>query len=145
MRVDATFGLPRDNAGKGGRMRTYRIAVAVALTACVGLSAGEAAAKGKRVFVVVNETAGVPVFAGDIPNRPYRVIGEVSAGVRKATLFSKASSEAKIFRELWERADKMGADAVINARFGKSHVTAVSWGKTNATGTAIKFEGAATP
>jgi hypothetical protein len=98
MRVDATFGLPRDNAGKGSRMRIYRIAAAVALTACVGLSAGEAAAKDKRVFVVVNKTAGVPVFAGDISNRPYRVIGEVSAGVRKATVFSKASSEAKIFR-----------------------------------------------
>ncbi len=115
------------------------MAAAVALVCCANV----AAAKDKRVYVVVNEEAGVPVLAGDITDRPYRVIGEVKAGVRKATVFSKASSEAKVFRELWERADKMGADAVMNARYGNSHVTAVSWGKTNATGTAIKFEGSA--
>lgn len=126
-------------------MRMTGMATAAVLMASIGLADGEAAAKDKRAFVVINETAGVPVFAGDIADRPYRVIGEVSAGVRKATIFSKASSEAKIFKELWERADKMGADAVINARYGNSHVTAVSWGKTNATGTAIKFEGAAIP
>ena len=88
---------------------------------------------------LLNPGAGVPVFAGDITDRPYTVIGEVKAGVRKATIFSKSSSEGKIYRELWERARKMGADAVINATYGESHVTAVSWGKTNASGTAVKF------
>jgi uncharacterized protein YbjQ (UPF0145 family) len=96
-----------------------------------------------RRFAVVNEAVGVPVFAGDIADRPYDVIGEVKAGVRKATIFSKKASEEKIFRELWERADKLGADAVINAKYGESHVTAISWGKTNATGTAIRFKPAA--
>jgi uncharacterized protein YbjQ (UPF0145 family) len=91
-------------------------------------------------FVVTNEAVGVPVFAGDISDRPYQVLGEVQAGVRKATIFSKKASEAKIYRELWERAEKLGADAVINAKFGNSHITAFSWGKTNATGTAIKFK-----
>ena len=28
---------------------------------------------------------------------------------------------------------------MINAKYGDSHVSALSWGKTNATGTAIKF------
>lgn len=97
-----------------------------------------------QAFAVVNEAAGVPVFAGGIPgvmaDRPYEVIGEVKAGVRKATIFSKKSSEEKIYRELWERAEKLGADAVINANYGNSHVTAFSWGKTNASGTAIRFK-----
>ena len=114
-----------------------RMGLAVAL-ACGVLAVG-ADAKDKT-YIVVNEAAGVPVFAGDLPDRPYTVIGEVTAGVRKATVFSKAASEKKVFKELWERADRMGADAVINARYGNSHVTAVSWGKTNATGTAIKFK-----
>lgn len=92
---------------------------------------------------VVNPQYGVPVFAGDITDRPYVVLGEVQAGVRKATIFSKAASEGKIYRELWERGRKMGADAVIKVTYGKSHVTAISWGKTNATGTAIKFTGPA--
>lgn len=96
-----------------------------------------------RPFAVVNDAVGVPVFAGDITDRPYDVIGQVKAGVRKATIFSAKASEAKIFRELWERADRLGADAVINATYGESHVTAISWGKTNATGTAIRFKPAA--
>lgn len=93
----------------------------------------------KRHFVIVNEEAGVPVFAGDVADHPYDVIGPVKAHVRKATIFSPASSQSKIYRELWERAEKMGADAVINASFGTSHVNAISWGSTTAEGTAIRF------
>jgi len=90
---------------------------------------------------VVNEDVGVPVFPYDITDRPYTVVGEVTAGVRKATIFSKEASQEKIYRELWERAQKLGADAVVNAKYGDSHVSFMSWGKTNATGTAVKFTG----
>jgi uncharacterized protein YbjQ (UPF0145 family) len=93
----------------------------------------------------VNEDVGVPVFAYDITDRPYEVVGEVKAGVRKATVFSKEASQSKIYKELWERAEKLGADAVINAKYGDSHVSAMSWGKTNATGTAVRFKASATP
>jgi uncharacterized protein YbjQ (UPF0145 family) len=89
--------------------------------------------------IVMNDDVGVPVFPHDITDRPYRVLGEVKAGVRKATMFSKSPSQANIYRELWERGRKLGADAVIKASYGDAHVTAVSWGKANATGTAIKF------
>lgn len=98
------------------------------------------AKKEEKTFVVVNEAVGVPVFPNDITDRPYEVVGEVTAGVRKATIFSKEASQEKIYKELWERAEKLGADAVIKATYGDSHVTAFSWGKTNATGTAIKFK-----
>lgn len=122
-------------------MKSLAIAASVAMLA---LGTAPVAAKDKaKSFVVMNEEAGVPVFEGDITDRPYEVLGEVEAGVRKATIFSKAASPNKIYRELWERAEKMNADAVINAKFGKSHVTAMSWGKTNATGTAIRFTGPA--
>lgn len=99
--------------------------------------------KPKKEYVVVNEEVGVPVFPHDITDRPYEVIGEVKAGVRKATIFSKEASQAKIYKELWERAEKLKADAVIKASYGDSHVTAFSWGKTNATGVAIRFTGPA--
>ncbi|WP_010542784.1 hypothetical protein [Sphingomonas elodea] len=88
---------------------------------------------------VVNPEVGVPVFAEDITDRPYVVLGEVKAGVRKATVFSNAPSQRKIYAELWERARKLGADAVIKASYGKAHITAFSWGKANATGVAIRF------
>ena len=54
--------------------------------------------------------------------------------------WAKAASQKKIYRELWERARKLGADAVINATYGDSHISAMSWGQTNAKGTAIRFK-----
>jgi uncharacterized protein YbjQ (UPF0145 family) len=102
--------------------------------------ASPAVAGSKKEFVVVNEAVGVPVFPYDFKDRPYEVLGEVKAGVRKATVFSKSPSQEKIYRELWERAEKLGADAVIKAGYGDAHVTAFSWGKANATGTAIRFK-----
>ena len=126
-------------------MKFINSLAAVALL--VAFSAQPVAAKDKSTqqYVVVNPDVGVPVFPNDITDRPYKVIGEVRAGVRKATVFSGEASQAKIYRELWERAEKMGADAVIKAQYGDSHVSAVSWGKTNATGTAIKFVNAGSP
>jgi hypothetical protein len=82
-----------------------RIAWTLALTL---LTAPGVASAQEAKAPLVNPEAGVPVFAGDITDRPYTVIGEVKAGVRKATIFSKSSSEGKIYRELWERARKMG-------------------------------------
>jgi uncharacterized protein YbjQ (UPF0145 family) len=114
------------------------VAVPFALTASQTAYAGE-----KKQFVIVNEDVGVPVFPYDIKDKPYEVLGEVKAGVRKATVFSKSPNQAKIYRELWERAEKLGADAVINANYGDAHVSAFSWGKANATGTAIRFKPAA--
>ena len=81
----------------------------------------------------------VPVTAGDITDRPYRVIAVVEKEVRRATLFSKNASPAKVYRELWEEAQEHDADAVINASMGDARVTALSWGSRRATGQAIKF------
>jgi uncharacterized protein YbjQ (UPF0145 family) len=114
------------------------IAVPFAMTSSQAAFAGE-----KKQYVMVNEEVGVPVFPYDIKDRPYEVLGEVKAGVRKATVFSKSPSQEKIYRELWERAEKLGADAVINANYGDAHMSAFSWGKANATGTAIRFKPAA--
>lgn len=121
--------------------RSIALGTVLALAAASPVSAKDKKAK---TYAVVNQEMGVPVFAHDITDRPYTVVGEVKAGVRKATIFSKAASEKKIYEELWERAEKMKADAVINAKYGDSHVSLTSWGKTNATGTAIRFTGPAT-
>lgn len=117
-------------------MKLAIFALVSALTVSVPVMAQ---APQSKAPIVMNDDVGVPVFPYDITDRPYRVLGEVKAGVRKATMFSKSPSQAKIYRELWERGQKLGADAVIKASYGDAHVTAVSWGKANATGTAIKF------
>lgn len=120
-------------------MTIRTLLAAAAVVAFVSTPTSLNAKKAAKTYIVVNEDVGVPVFPNDITDRPYTVIGEVKAGVRKATIFSKEASQTKIYRELWERAEKLGADAVIKATYGDSRVTAFSWGKTPATGTAIKF------
>ena len=80
-----------------------------------------------------------PVVAGDITERPYRVLGIVGAEVRKATVFSRSPSQEHVYRELWERAERLGADAVINAQYGNARVTGLSWGSRRSQGEAIKF------
>jgi hypothetical protein len=119
------------------------VLAACALAVPFALTSSQAAYAGhKKEFVINNDEVGVPVFPYDIKDRPYVVVGQVKAGVRKATVFSKSPSQAKIYRELWERAEKLGADAVVNANYGDAHMSAFSWGKSNATGTAIRFTSA---
>ena len=118
-------------------MKSIRILSSVI---ALGLVASPAfAGKAAKEYVMVNEEVGVPVFPYDITDKPYKIISGVTAGVRKATIFSKEPSQDKIYKELWERGEKLGADAVVLAGYGDSHVTALSWGKTNAHGVAIKF------
>lgn len=81
----------------------------------------------------------IPVVARDITDRPYRVIGEIHTNVSKATIFSADPSERKVFEELWQRARKVGADAVVNARYSESVPGGWTWGRRKAHGQAIKF------
>ena len=87
----------------------------------------------------VNADVGVPVFATDLPDHPYSVVGQVSVSVRKATVFSKEASQEKIYQVLWKHAkeEHPDADAVINAKYGESHMTGLSWGSTSASGTVV--------
>jgi len=120
----------------------FRIAFAAAVAvASMSLAvSADAANKEKKTYVMVNEEIGLPVFPYDITDRPYEVLGEIKTSVRKATIFSKAPSQEKIYGELWERAEKLGADAVIKAQYGDAKVTLMSWGASGATGVAIKFK-----
>ena len=80
----------------------------------------------------------VPVTAGDIVDRPYRVVARVDMLVT-VNVFQKAPSDAKVHKELWERASRMGADAVVNAQYGITQRGMIaSWG-ARASGDAVKF------
>jgi len=81
----------------------------------------------------------VPVVAGDITDRPYRVVGNIETQVRKLTIIEKDPSEARVYRELWERARKLGADAVVNAKYSETLFGGWTWGRRHASGQAIKF------
>lgn len=119
-------------------MKRIKILVAVGIAA-MAVSTPALAKKKEVTYIMVNEEMGVPVFPHDITDKPYKIVGVVTAGVRKATIFSKEPSQKKIYDEIWERGEKLGADAVIGAKYGDSHVTALSWGNTKAGGVAVKF------
>lgn len=119
-------------------MKRIKFLAVVAATA-MAVSTPAVAKKKDVTYVMVNEEMGVPVFPHDITDKPYKIVGVVTAGVRKATIFSKEPSQQKIYNEIWERGEKLGADAVIGAKYGDSHITALSWGNTKAGGVAIKF------
>jgi len=88
---------------------------------------------------LVNPDVGVPVFPNSPRDLIFTVIGEVRASAGKLTPFSNDADQAKLYRALWKKAQKLGADAVINVRYGDAHVSAFSWGKTQVTGTAVKL------
>lgn len=62
--------------------------------------------------------------------------------MRKGTIFSKEASQEKVYKALWERGAKRGADAVIKAQYGDARVTLMNRGSIKATGTAVRFTGA---
>src|SRR3954469_17476535 len=108
----ARFILPpgfRAAAEGSKRMKTMKLAAFAGLLS-VGAAQPSLAKKPERTYPMMNEEMGVPVFPYDIKDRPYEVLGEVKAGVRKATVFSHEASQKKIYKELWERGEKLGAD-----------------------------------
>ena len=87
---------------------------------------------------VENAAASVPVYEGDV-RRPYVVIGKIDDNLRKHFAFQANPTKIKIYAEIWERGRKMGADAVINAKFGQTVGTLFNHGRTPISGTAIKY------
>jgi hypothetical protein len=79
-----------------------------------------------------------PVYTGDVA-RPYVVLGEIRDNLRKHFAFQADPTKEKIYAEIWERARKMGADAVINARYGATEKTPFNHGRTPISGTAVRF------
>ena len=112
-----------------------RLLFALALTAAPAFAQDVSE---QNTYAALRSTS-IPVTEGDVLDRPYRVIGVVQANVRQNTIFGGTPSRQKVFSELWERAVKLGADAVVHARYGEGRITAWSWNARQAEGKAIKF------
>ncbi len=76
---------------------------------------------------------------GDITDKQYNVLAELSVDVNKTTIFHKDPTNEDANIKLKEEASKIGADAVIFVRYGTVGVSLFSWGSLNAKGRAIKF------
>ena len=75
----------------------------------------------------------------DITDRPYEVLGDINTTVNKTTIFHPDPTEALVDVKLREEAAKLGADAVILARYGTVGVAFMSWGSLDGNGRAVRF------
>ena len=83
--------------------------------------------------------AAIVVTEGDISDRPYVVLGDITATVNKTTIFNADPTPDMVAVKLQEEAAKLGADAVVLVRFGKVGMSLFSYGSLEGKGRAIKF------
>lgn len=80
------------------------------------------------------------IVEGDITDRPYKSLGDVSVTVNKVTIFNADPTPEMVNQRLRAEAAKLGADAVIQVRYGTVGISALSWGSLDGKGRAIAFE-----
>jgi hypothetical protein len=84
--------------------------------------------------------AEIEIFEGDVADRPYKSLGDVSVTVNKVTLFNADPTREMVNQRLRNEAAKLGADAVIQVRYGTAGISPLSWGSLDGKGRAIVFE-----
>lgn len=115
------------------------------LSGCATWSAGEATKDGKPVEIAVsseNQPAPetIKLIEGDIQDKKYKVLAELIVVVNKTTIFNADPTPEMAGKKLQEEAALLGADAVIQVRYGSTGVSFMSWGSLEGKGRAIKFE-----
>ena len=128
-----------------GRVGSFRVAIAVGLLATLGACADgwstsqvspQAAAAGRAATPVDR----IRVVEGDITDKPYKSLGDVSVTVNKVSIFNADPTREMVDQRLRTQAAKLGADAVIQARYGTVGISPVSWGSLDGKGRAIAFD-----
>lgn len=82
----------------------------------------------------------IEVHVGDL-DRPYRILGEVKATEKAATLFNNAPNVEGVNSKLREQAAKLGGNAVINVTYTRG-MSLTSWKALTAKGIAVMAEAA---
>jgi hypothetical protein len=95
-------------------------------------AADEATRKERAPSVRVED---IEVVLGDL-DRPYRVIGPITARVTAGAAWNKARTVEDVNSKLREVAVRMGANAVIGATYERG-ISATSWKALTANGTAV--------
>jgi hypothetical protein len=127
------------------RAASFRVAIAVGLLAALGACADgwstsqvspQAAAAGRAPTPVDQ----IRVIEGDITDKPYKSLGDVSVTVNKVSIFNADPTREMVDQRLRAQAAKLGADAVIQVRYGTVGISALSWGSLDGKGRAIAFD-----
>ena len=95
---------------------------------------------GQEAALPPSDPARIQITEGDISNRPYSVIGDISVTVNKTTLFHPDPTKELVAEKLREKAGEIGADAVVLVRYGTVGVSFFSWGSLDGKGRAVKFK-----
>jgi hypothetical protein len=82
----------------------------------------------------------IQIIEGDVTDRPYNSLGDVSVTVNKVTIFNADPTRDMVNQRLRNEAAKLGADAVIQVRYGTVGISPLSWGSLDGKGRAIVFE-----
>ncbi len=82
----------------------------------------------------------IQIIEGDITDRPYKSLGDVSVTVNKVTIFNADPTREMVNQRLRNEAAKLGADAVIQVRYGTVGISPLSWGSLDGKGRAIVFQ-----
>ncbi|MFN4014626.1 MAG: hypothetical protein ACK4JB_04795 [Reyranella sp.] len=82
----------------------------------------------------------IQIIEGDVTDRPYKSLGDVSVTVNKTTLFNADPTREMVNNRLRAEAAKLGADAVIQVRYGTVGMGLVSWGSLDGKGRAIAYD-----
>ena len=81
----------------------------------------------------------VPVISEDgMTGRKFMELGPVEVSIKKLTLFHKDPTREMATEALAQKAQIMGADAVINTKY-KTGIGFTTWGYIDASGMAIKM------
>lgn len=87
----------------------------------------------------VQAASEIIITEGDITDRPYQIIGDVSLTVKKVGIVDRPPIEEKAQIALRAKAAELGADAIILVRYDRHGFTGLSMGRIDVTGRAVKF------
>lgn len=96
--------------------------------------------KGTAVARAAKAPSQVLVTEGDITDRPYTVIGDISVTVNKTTIFHPDPTREMVNDALRKEAAGKGADAVVLTRYGTVGISLMSWGSLEGKGRAVAFK-----
>lgn len=91
---------------------------------------------------VINPPTPAKIVVSELDiDRPYAILGEVSASVSQTTPFGAKPSKELVNAQLQEEAFKLKADGIIYVRYTKTDSSWKSWGGSmEGKGQAVKFK-----
>jgi hypothetical protein len=114
----------------------------VLLSGCATWSTGSVDRSDTQAAIATRPTdpATLALTEGDITDRTYVSLGDITVTVNKTTVFHPDPTRAQVNQKLKEEAAELGADAVIFVRYGGRGISPLSWGSLEGKGRAVKFQ-----